>query len=121
MNYGINVNLLKLKKSGIMKIKGKEKVVRCLVIPLEGISNLVETEHGIFLNLSAWESDKLNYGHTHYLKINLPKEENEKMSDDERRLVPIIGNMKAIIAKQNSVAEPTEVVESIESGDEIPF
>ena len=123
-NYQISVNLLKLRAASVMKIKGKTTVVRCLVIPLEGISTLVEKETGIFLNMGSFGSDNLNFGHTHIVKASFLKAENDAMTEEQRRAIPILGNMKPMEAKQTAVPETNAVAEAEKEEnekDDLPF
>jgi hypothetical protein len=122
-NYSISINLLKVKNTAIKTIQGKTKPVRCVIIPLEGLSNLVENEHGIFLNMGAWASENQKFGNTHYVKVNISKEEQEAMTEEQRKQQPIVGNMKPIVAKQTTVPESTkpETPVTVEGEDDLPF
>ena len=77
-NLNISINLLKM-KSAVMGIKGKEKVKKCVVIPIEDndLYNKVD-ESGkvsVFLNLTAWENRQTSqYGYTHMVKQSHTKE-----------------------------------------------
>jgi len=119
-NFGIKINLMKVKSSFLTNLKGANETKRCLVIPLDS-SDVFEGEKGIYLNLAAFEMKEHKYQDTHLVKVNLEKEVYEALTEEERNNQPIIGSMKPIIAirtqtevTSNASAEPGE-------GDDLPF
>lgn len=90
-DFNGKLNLLKLKRAGIMQIQGRTEVLRCLVIPIEDNSIFVTTDENnhpkaAYLDLTAWELKNPKYDETHMIKQSLPKEVREKMTDEEKRL-----------------------------------
>lgn len=49
-NFGIKIDLLKLKNSFVTNLKGKAATKRCLVIPIDD-SGVYLGEKGVYLNL----------------------------------------------------------------------
>lgn len=66
-NYGIKIDLLKLKNSFVTNLKGKAETKRCLVIPIDD-SGVYLGEKGVYLNMTAFEMREQRYGDTHVLK-----------------------------------------------------
>ena len=60
-------------------------------------------EKGCYLNMSAFETQNNQYGDTHLVKPNLPKEVRERMTDEERNAVPILGNMAPMRPSEQQV------------------
>lgn len=94
MNHSINLNLLKFNHCGVMNLTGKTGTKRCIVIPIAD-NHFVEGEKGVYVNLSAWEHDGLSDNRTHLVKQSLPKEVLDKMTDDEKRALPILGDIRS--------------------------
>lgn len=60
-NFGIKIDLLKLKNSFVTNLKGKAATKRCLVIPIDD-SGVYLGEKGVYLNLTAVEMREQRYG-----------------------------------------------------------
>ena len=98
-DFNGKLNLLKLKRAGIMQIQGRTKVLRCLVIPVEDNNILVTTDENnhpkaAYIDLTAWELKNPKYDETHMVKQSLPKEVREKMTDEKKKAMPILGGLK---------------------------
>lgn len=105
-NQLISVQLTKLNRVGRTSATDKNgNKIDCLVIPIALNHLFVSDNNEVFLNAVAWESDKLKNGQTHLLKQSLPKDVVEKMSEDEKKNLPILGNMKPL----KSESKPLEV------------
>ncbi len=103
-----SINLAGLKNASVI-MSGKNKDVECLLIPIE-LANLNKSEKGgIYLNLIHFEmKEPKDYG-DHIVKQSLPKEVREKMSEEEQKAMPILGNSKfAGQAKTEATAEKVE-------------
>lgn len=84
-NFGIKIDLLKLKNSFVTNLKGKAATKRCLVIPIDD-SGVYLGEKGVYLNLTAVEMREQRYGDTHVLKQSLAKvEKTVKVTPKKRR------------------------------------
>lgn len=59
---------------------------------------LLKSANGeVYLNLTAFERKEVGkYGDTHFIKPQFPKEVFEQMTDEQRKNVPICGNVKPI-------------------------
>lgn len=121
-NYGIKIDLLKLKNSFVTNLKGKAETKRCLVIPIDD-SGVYLGEKGVYLNCTAFEMREQRYGDTHVLKQSLPKETYQAMSEEERNAQPILGALKPIESqsKQMPVTQTTDAAEAVEDPNDLPF
>ena len=120
MNFNVSINLLKL-KAAIMAVQGKEKVKKCLVIPIEDndlYSRVSEDgKVSVYLSLSCWENRQSKYGDTHLVKQSHSKEWNDSHSEEERQGEPILGNARPIVEKTlDQVNVPTAPV-----APDVPF
>lgn len=100
-NLLISVQLTRLNRVGRITLNDRNgNKVDCLAIPIE-LNNLsVSNSNEIYLNLVGWESDKLKDGQTHLLKQSLPKEIVERMSEDDKKNMPIMGNVAPMKKKE---------------------
>ena len=121
-NFGIKIDLLKLKNSFVTNLKGKAATKRCLVIPIDD-SGVYLGEKGVYLNLIAVEMREQRYGDTHCLKQSLAKEVYQAMSEEERMAQPIFGALKPIESQQRQmeVTQTTNAAEAVEDPDDLPF
>lgn len=103
-NYGIKIDLLKLRGAFMRNLKGQTTTKRCLIIPVDDCDGVFLGEKGCYLNLTAIEMQEPKYTDTHCIKVNLPKEQREAMTDDERNAIPILGGLHAIEAKQATMS-----------------
>lgn len=93
-HYLIRQDLSKLKHA-VKKIKlddGRETTV----VILDGPSNnlFFGEKGGIYLDMIAFENKEIKYENTHSIKQSLPKDVRDKMSEDDIRNMPFLGNMK---------------------------
>ena len=91
-----------------MDVEGKTCTKRCVVIPIDNEEGtVVDSYEGkidgiptwkplddVNLNLSAFEFKEKRYGQSHGVKAQFSKRRMERMSEDELRSMPFIGNMK---------------------------
>lgn len=119
-HYGVKLDLAKLNKVAAVNLKGKNgNNVKCVVIPVEENNIFISDKGGIYLDLTAIAMKKENYGQTHLIKRDIPKEEREKMTEEELKNQPIIGALKPLKAKQAEVTETAEV--SNDYTEDLPF
>ena len=102
-DYSIRVDLQKLNGAFLKNLTGKTATKRCIIIPVDDNPSMFIGEKGCYLNMTAFETQNNQYGDTHLIKPNLPKEVRERMSDDERQAVPILGNMSPFKAPEQQV------------------
>jgi hypothetical protein len=96
-NYNIRLNLAKFKKTTIMDIQGKSGKVKCVVIPIEENGIYVSDKTGnIFLDVSAYAQREIHYGQTHAIKQKIGGDKWRNMTQEERKAIPICGNMTPI-------------------------
>lgn len=118
-NISVKLNLEALKCVKQLK-KGKSGDIMCLVIPIEA-NNLYQGEKGTYLDLVGFKiKDKKNDSKdTHLIKQSLPKEVFEKMTDEEKRSMPILGN--AIVWDYQNKNNEVHTAEVIKEEDDLPF
>jgi hypothetical protein len=120
----VSVNLTKLKHVVRMINGNSGQPVECLIIPVKE-NNLYEGKEGMRgLNLKAWavrepktENKKTN---THILKQTVGKEAYENMTEEEKREMPIIGN---IFEWEGASDAPvaSEEIDQFEIDENLPF
>lgn len=126
-NFNGKLNLLKLKRAGIMQIQGRTGVLRCLVIPVEDNNIFVTTDENnhpkaAYIDLTAWELKNPKYDETHMIKQSLPKEVREKMTDEEKKAIPILGGLKPVIFEsQNAASSCAAPIAQTQNSDDLPF
>lgn len=126
-DFNGKLNLLKLKRAGIMQIQGRTGVLRCLVIPVEDNNIFVTTDENnhpkaAYIDLTAWELKNPKYDETHMIKQSLPKEVREKMTDEEKKAIPILGGLKHVIFEsQNAASSCAAPIAQTQNSDDLPF
>lgn len=108
-DYSIRVDLQKLNGAFLKNLTGKTATKRCIIIPIDDNPSMFLGEKGCYLNMSAFETQNNQYGDTHLLKPNLPKEVRERMTDEERNTVPILGNMAPMRPSEQQVNGSVDV------------
>ena len=89
-NFNISLDLLRLQGAFTRNLKGK--------------TAMFLGEKGCYLNAVAYETQDNQYGDTHMVKPDLPKEVRERMTEDERRNQPILGNMRPMQPQGGTVS-----------------
>lgn len=130
-NYQAKLNLLRFKNAFTMPIKGRNSVKQCVCIPIEDNYLFVSADANLKakavyadININPYDSGKSQYGDTHYLRQAVPKEIRDKMTEDEKKAVPYLGNMKPSQIQQAQSAElPINGAYTIpeEELDDLPF
>lgn len=122
-NFNIKIDLLKLKGAFMRNLQGKSAEKRCLIIPVDDCEGVFLGEKGCYLNMTAIEMQEPKYTDTHCIKVNLPKEQREAMTEDERNAIPILGGLHAIEVKQKTmpVGETIRQEAFAPSDDDLPF
>ena len=93
----------KLQNAFLRVFKGKTATKRCIVIPIDDNPAIFLGEKGCYLNLTAVELENPQYKDTHCLRGNIPQEMFHKMTDEQRRQFPILGNMRPLTPKTQQV------------------
>lgn len=111
-NFQAKINLLKFNKAFTMPIKGRNSVKQCVCIPIEDNHLFVSADENLKakaiyadINVNQYDGGKSQYGDTHYLRLSVPKDVRDKMTDDEKKLIPYLGNMKPSQIQQAQSAE----------------
>ena len=110
-----------------MQIQGRTGVLRCLVIPVEDNNIFVTTDENnhpkaAYIDLTAWELKNPKYDKTHMIKQSLPKEVREKMTDEEKKAIPILGGLKPVIFEsQNAASSCAAPIAQTQNSDDLPF
>ena len=120
-SYAIKVNLKCLQHTGLVNVKGR----KCVLIPVDDNAEIFVGEKGIYLNLTAIEMKQASqFGDTHFLKGNLDKEAFEKLTEEERKALPIVGNMRPIerkVAEQPAAPIADADIAPADEEDDLPF
>ena len=117
-NYGEKIDLLKLKNACRVTILGKTGKKRGIFIPFEDNSEVYDGEKCVYLNLTVVEMKQPGqYGDTHIVKGNKPAEEYKATGEDERKALPILGQMRPL--ERKTVQQPAPQVQV--DDDDLPF
>ena len=123
-NYNIRLDLLRLQGAFTRNLRGKTTTKRCLIIPIDDNPGMFLGEKGCYLNAVAYETQNGQYGDTHMVKPDLPKEVRERMTEDERRNQPILGNMRPMQPQGGTVSgtmQASDFVDDHGMADDLPF
>ncbi len=90
MNYSIRIDLARLCGARFVSIGNK----RYIAIPTEENKAVYVGGRGVYLNLFARELQDSKYGDSHFVKENFSSEAYNAMSQEERRDIPILGNLR---------------------------
>jgi hypothetical protein len=94
-NFGMKLNLSMLKGASVADIQFPHGVERCVVIPVAP-NNLFEGQKGVYLDLVGIAMQSPKFDATHVIKQSLPKSVRERMTEEERRSQPILGDLKPL-------------------------
>jgi hypothetical protein len=117
-NFNINLNLKSLKSVAIKDVQGKTATKQCLIIPISD-NDLYVGEKGIYISLSAWESNHLRDNKTHLIKQSFSKEVRSTMTEEDRKSQPILGDMKPFETTSGTVKSEGTV--TVDKDDDLPF
>ncbi len=108
-------------KSVLMKLKTKSgNLTDCIVIPIE-TNHLVKGEKGVYADFAAFEfnNKQENSKDTHLIKQSLPKETFKSMTDEEKKAMPIFGNLR--VWEDKTDQEPQSSMNVLNENDDLPF
>lgn len=123
-NFGIKIDLLKVKGAFVRNLKGSTATKRCLIIPVDEADGMFLGEKGCYLSMTAIELQNPQYNDTHGVKVELPKEKREQLSEEELRAIPFIGNLRPLKEKPQATMNVTGEVDAsqfTENTDDLPF
>ena len=116
MKLNIKLNLSNL--ISIVRFEdGETGPVECVIIPIE-VNHLFKGNSGIYLDMTAFELKEKKDNQTHLIKQSLPKEVYQKQTDEEKRAMPILGNVSSFEA---STSEPVSSTDPLPAGSGLPF
>jgi hypothetical protein len=114
----LKINMRQLQHALMTTTKG----TKAIVLPIKE-NNLFEGEKGIYLDIIGFELKNHEEGKdTHLLKQSFSKEIRDKMSDEQIKAIPIIGNAR-ISTSGYSDPEPNDMNNGkvAEGVDDLPF
>ena len=85
----VKLNIAKL--FGVKKIKTKDKEVY-LCIPIN-TNYIFAGKNGYYLTLNAFKMKDKRYNSEYLLKLRIPKDDYNKLSEEEREKIPICGSI----------------------------
>lgn len=101
--------------------KGAAGLVECLIIPIEK-NKLFVGEKGVYLDIIAFDitNKKPDQKDTHLVKQSFSKEEREKMTEEQLKAVPILGNL-CVLSGERPESEPVSNMQTLEPDSDLPF
>ena len=126
-NFQGKLDFLKFKNSCVISVKGKTGEKKGVFVPIEDNGLFVTTDEnnkakGAYFNFAVFENKQVGkYGDTHMIKQSIDKDARLKMSDEEKRAMPIFGNMKPMEFNNSSQAVEDPVAPSVQEEDDLPF
>lgn len=108
-NYGIRIDLLKLKGAFMRNLQGRNATKKCIIIPVDECDGMFLGEKGCYLNMTAIEMQNPQYSDTHCIKPDIPKEQREAMTEGQRNAIPILGGLHAIERQPQQMAVSTTI------------
>ena len=128
-NFQGKLDFLKFKNSCVISVKGKTGEKKGVFVPIEDNGLFVTTDEnnkakGAYFNFAVFETKQPGkFGDTHMIKQSLDKDTRSKMSEEEKRAMPIFGNMKPMEFNNSSqtVESPVAPVAHEEEDDSLPF
>ncbi len=110
------INLAGLKHSRKM-MNGQSGPIECVIIPIEA-NKLFVGEKGIYLDLIGFEIANPKGKETHVVKQSLPLEILEKMTEEERNDMPLLGSH--VVWQSSAIGEASPAPITSEE-DDLPF
>lgn len=118
-NISTKLNLAGLKHTR-KKLKAQSGEVDCIIIPVDQ-NHLYKGEKGLYLDLTHIElkNRRFDSKDTHLVKQSLPKEVYNKMSEEEKKATPILGN--SILWASSFSSNESALSDPIGDDDDLPF
>lgn len=126
-NFQGKLDFLKFKNSCVISVKGKTGEKKGVFVPIEDNDIFVTTDEnnkakGAYFNFAVFENKQVGkYGDTHMIKQSIGKDARSKMSDEEKRAIPILGNMKPMEFQNAAQTVETPVAPVVQEEDDLPF
>jgi len=120
-NIGIKIDALKFNGACMSNLTGRTGVKkRCLIVPVDDNPSIFLGEKGCYMNFVGVEVLNSQYGDSHLIKGDIPREVYDKMSEDERKAQPIFGNVRPIKPREMAVTGTASLDENQQNAD-LPF
>jgi hypothetical protein len=100
MNFTGKINLLRFKSACVIDVQGKTMKKRGVFIPIDDNCLFVSADDkgnakGVYVDFMAWENRQMSqFGDTHSIKQNYPKEVRQLMCEEDMKTIPYFGNLK---------------------------
>lgn len=126
-NFQGNFDFLKLKNACIINVKGKTGEKQGVFVPIEDNKLFLSKDEsnrakGAYLNFVAFENKHPGkFGDTHMIKRSFDKDTRSKMSEEEKRAIPIIGNMKPMDLQNIRKDVEAPIAKNTQEEDDLPF
>lgn len=126
MNYQLKFDIKKLNRAFVYGIQGKTEKVDCICIP---VSEFYPGKNGeLYCSFDIKEKNSPGaYGDTHFAKHNMEKASYQKLTEEQKKTIPIIGNMKpSSYIERIETVTPEEVTrpqrnDDLNGGKDLPF
>ena len=120
MNYSLKIDVKKLNKAFVYNIHGKSEKVECICIPT---SEFYKGKNGeLYCNIEAVERKTVGqYGDTHMAKQQLEKSSYSALTEEQKKNIPIIGNMQPSKFSKIETVVAEEVKQQNKTENEPPF
>lgn len=93
-NYNLKLDLSKLKNACIKNLKASSGEIKCLIIPVDDNNLFISEKTGsIYLDCTCTELQTPKYEQTHFIKRRYTKEQYYQMDAEDRKNIPILGNL----------------------------
>lgn len=129
-SFAINFDLLKLKHAFRKTFQTRSgDPVTCVCIPI-GENYIKETDANCYITLNMWERTNRDtgapehdqWGNSHAIQVQLPKDVREEMSAEERRAAtPYLGSAKPLGEKSAAPAQPAPAAQKNYVEGDLPF
>jgi hypothetical protein len=118
MNLAIKINLTRIPGAIFSKLTGKTGIpTDCIIIPVDS-AGLFRGEKGIYLDATALEFKEQKYADSHFIKMSVPKEIWDTLTDEQKNAIPIIGGLKPI---QKAEMQPNQETDFSHQPNDLPF
>lgn len=106
-DFFMSIELTKYKGASVQDLKFNGQPVKCVIIPIEGNAITVMESGRAFANISVKDKNTVDkYGNSHYLRPYYTKEGFKSLSEEDRKNIPFLGNLKP--SNYNSAPQNTQ-------------
>lgn len=126
-NYSGKLDFLKLKNTCIISVNGETGSKKGVFIPIDDNNLFVSIDENnkaksVYFDFMAYENKQPSkFGYTHMIKQSFNKDIRAKMTDEEKRALPIFGNMKPFKPQNANQPVETSVTPIAQDADDLPF